>query len=233
MNVSWTWLGIAVCILIIAACVWGFKRGFVKEIVSAFFMILSFLMVWVINPYMNGFIRNYTPVYDTVHEKCQGLVEDQLDGQKSLNKTEQSEFVDSMPVPELLKKSLIQNNTVETYQQLAVSSFTDYVADSLAVMAVNGISFLVSYLLSVIVIRLLGYILDVLAKLPVINGINKAAGAVVGGAKCVVIIWVVFLALTLLCNTQFGQKGMELIQNDVFLNFLYSQNIFIKVFMSV
>lgn len=233
MNVSWTWLGIAVCILIIAACVWGFKRGFVKEIVSAFFMILSFLMVWVINPYMNGFIRNHTPVYDTVHEKCQELVEDQLDGQKSLNKTEQSEFVENMPVPEMLKKSLIQKNTVETYQQLAVSSFTDYVADSLAVMAVNGISFLVSYLLSVIVIRLLGYILDVLAKLPVINGINKAAGAVVGGAKCVVIVWVVFLALTLLCNTQFGQKGMELIQNDVFLNFLYSQNIFIKIFMSV
>ena len=144
MNVSWTWLGIAVCILIIAACVWGFKRGFVKEIVSAFFMILSFLMVWVINPYMNGFIRNYTPVYETVHERCQELVENQLDGQKSLNKTEQSEFVDRMPVPEMLKKSLIQNNTVETYQQLAVSSFTDYVADSLAVMAVNGISFLAS-----------------------------------------------------------------------------------------
>lgn len=233
MNVSWTWLGIAVCILIIAACVWGFKRGFVKEIVSAFFMILSFLMVWVINPYMNGFIRNYTPVYETVHERCQELVENQLDGQKSLNKTEQSEFVDRMPVPEMLKKSLIQNNTVETYQQLAVSSFTDYVADSLAMMAVNGISFLASYLLSVIVIRLLGYILDVLAKLPVINGINKAAGAVVGGAKCIVIIWVVFLALTLLCNTQLGQKGMELIQNDVFLNFLYSQNVFIKVFMSI
>ena len=212
MNVSWTWLGIAVCILIIAACVWGFKRGFVKEIVSAFFMILSFLMVWVINPYMNGFIRNYTPVYETVHERCQELVENQLDGQKSLNKTEQSEFVDRMPVPEMLKKSLIQNNTV---------------------MAVNGISFLASYLLSVIVIRLLGYILDVLAKLPVINGINKAAGAVVGGAKCIVIIWVVFLALTLLCNTQLGQKGMELIQNDVFLNFLYSQNVFIKVFMSI
>ena len=233
MNVSWTWLGVMVYVLIIAACVLGFKKGFVKEIVSLFFMILSFLMVWVIDPYMNGFIRNYTPVYDTIQEKSQEFVENQLGEKTSLDKTEQSEFVEGLPVPDMLKESLVRNNTVETYRQLAVNSFADYISDSLALMIVNGISFLLSYLFSVIVIRLLGYILDVLAKLPVINGINKTAGAVVGGAKCIVIIWVVFLALTLFCNTSFGQKGMELIQNDTFLNFLYGQDIFIKVFMNV
>ena len=50
MDISWTWLGIVVLALIIFACASGFRRGFVKEIVSAFFMIISFLLVWVINP---------------------------------------------------------------------------------------------------------------------------------------------------------------------------------------
>lgn len=38
MDISWTWLGIVVLALIIFACASGFRRGFVKEIVSAFFM---------------------------------------------------------------------------------------------------------------------------------------------------------------------------------------------------
>ena len=76
-------------------------------------------------------------------------------------------------------------------------------------------------------------ILNVLTKLPVINGINKIAGAAVGGIKCIIFIWIAFLVLTLLCNTTLGQQGMALIQQDAFLNFLYSQNVFVKVFMSV
>ena len=36
MDISWTWLGIVVLALIIFACASGFRRGFVKEIVSAF-----------------------------------------------------------------------------------------------------------------------------------------------------------------------------------------------------
>ena len=59
MDISWTWLGIVVLALIIFACASGFRRGFVKEIVSAFFMIISFLLVWVINPYVNTFVREY------------------------------------------------------------------------------------------------------------------------------------------------------------------------------
>ena len=75
-----------------------------------------------------------------------------------------------------------------------------YIADSLAVMIVNGISFLLSFIISAIVIRLLSYILNVLTNLPVIKGVNKIAGGVVGGAKCIIFIWIGFLILTLLLS---------------------------------
>ena len=42
--------GRVVLALIVFACVSGFRKGFVKELVSAFFMIISFLLVWVIIP---------------------------------------------------------------------------------------------------------------------------------------------------------------------------------------
>lgn len=233
MDISWTWLGIAVLALIAAACIMGFQKGFVKEIVSVFFMLISFLLVWAVNPYVNTFVKEYTPVYDTIQDKCQTMVSEQIGNKKTLDKEEQNQVMENMELPDLLKNALVENNTVETYRYLAVSTFTEYISDSLAVMAVNGISFLISFVLSAAVIKLLGFILNVLTKLPVINGINKIAGAAVGGIKCIIFIWIAFLVLTLLCNTTLGQQGMALIQQDAFLNFLYSQNVFVKVFMSV
>ena len=233
MDISWTWLGIAVLALIAAACIMGFRKGFVKEIVSVFFMLISFLLVWAVNPYVNTFVKEYTPVYDTIQDKCQTMVSEQIGNKKTLDKEEQNQVMENMELPDLLKNALVENNTAETYRYLAVSTFTEYISDSLAVMAVNGISFLISFVLSAAVIKLLGFILNVLTKLPVINGINKIAGAAVGGIKCIIFIWIALLVLTLLCNTTLGQQGMALIQQDAFLNFLYSQNVFVKVFMSV
>ena len=233
MDISWTWLGIAVLALIAAACIMGFRKGFVKEIVSVFFMLISFLLVWAVNPYVNTFVKEYTPVYDTIQDRCQTLVSEQIGNKKTLDKEEQNQVMENMELPDLLKNALVENNTAETYRYLAVSTFTEYISDSLAVMVVNGISFLISFVLSAAVIKLLGFILNVLTKLPVINGINKIAGAAVGGIKCIIFIWIAFLVLTLLCNTTLGQQGMALIQQDSFLNFLYSQNVFVKVFMSV
>ena len=72
--------------------------------------------------------------------------------------------------------------------------------------------------------------MDLLARLPVIRGINKIAGAVVGGMKCIVFVWVGMLVLTILCNTEIGQKGLGLIRGDTVLDFLYDKNIFIPYF---
>lgn len=233
MNISWTWLGIAVLLLIAGACVSGFRKGFVKEIVSVFFLILSFLLVWVINPYVNTFIKEYTPVYRITQEKCQELVEKQVGDVSGLNREEQTKVVEELELPDLLKNTLMKNNTIETYRYLAVTTFTEYVSHSLAVMLINGISFLLSYALSAFLIKLLGYILNILASLPIIHGVNKIAGGIVGGGKCVIFLWIAFLLLTLLCNTSFGKMGMELIQKDTFLSFLYNENIFVKIYMNV
>lgn len=125
MDISWTWLGIVVLALIIFACASGFRRGFVKEIVSAFFMIISFLLVWVINPYVNTFVREYTPVYNIVQSNCQELVMEQTGSQKALDKEEQTQIMEKMELPDILKTSLMENNTAETYRYLAVSTFAE------------------------------------------------------------------------------------------------------------
>lgn len=230
---NWTWLGIAAAAFLLISFQTGYKRGFVKEFVSLFCVALSIVIVWFINPYVNTFIRENTPVYEKVQESCRELVAEKQELGPAPGKSEQKNLIDNLGLPELLVKGITENNNAEIYRKLAVTSFAEYVSGYLAATAVNGLSFLFSFILGTALIRMITWALDLISKLPVINGVNRIAGAVFGGAKAVLFIWIALLVMTLLGNTELGRTGLELVEHDTVLSFLYENNIFMKVFMSV
>lgn len=230
---SWTWLGIATLALLAFSVFNGFRHGFVREVISTFFVLIALVAVWFVNPYVNDFLRENTPVYDKVLEGCHSLVDADEDAKTVMGAEEQESFIENLALPGFLKSGIEENNNAEVYKYLAVDTFTDYVADYLAVSVINGLSFAVSFILVSVIIRLVAYVLNILAKLPVINGVNKLAGAALGGVKFLIFIWIALLILSIFCNTEFGRKGLELVENDTFLNFLSQNNIFTRVFMSI
>ena len=50
-----TWLGIVVAGILLLTAYKGFRRGFIREIVSFFFVFLALAVSWAINPYVNEF----------------------------------------------------------------------------------------------------------------------------------------------------------------------------------
>lgn len=230
---DWTWLGIATAVFLTFSCYMGFKRGFVREVVSMFCVALSFGIVWLINPYVNDFLVENTPVYERIEESSRNLVESGAENISNPDREQQKGILDNLNLPAFLTDNLEANNTAETYSYLAVKTFADYVSGYLARVAVNGISFLISFLLATILIRMLTWALNLMAALPVIKGANKLAGGALGAVKAVLFIWVAFLVLTILCNTEFGKAGLELIEKDTVLSWLYEKDIFIEIFMNV
>ena len=227
---TWTWPGIAAIIMLAFSCWRGYRNGFVKEVVSTFFVVLSIIVVWVINPHVNTFLKENTPVYEKAHEVCSEFVQEQ---ENSIGQDGQEQLLDNLGLPDILKNGILQNNTAEGYRFLNVTGFLEYIVDYLSVAVVNGISFLVSYILASICIKTLVYALNIITGLPVIKGVNKIAGILVGGLRCVIYIWIILLVLTVLCNSAFGQAGMRLVAKDIFLNTLNMYNPFIKIFMSI
>ncbi len=230
---SWTWLGLAVLVLLAFSMVDGYRRGFIKEVVSVLLVLLSVVVVWLINPYVNTFIRDNTSVYEKIQDVSGNFVESLMAGETVVDGEQQDELISGMNLPGLLQNGIADNNTAAVYQSLAVNTFGEYVSRYLANIAVNCLSFLVSYILASVLIHVFAYALDLLARLPVLRGINKLAGALVGGGKCIIFIWVAMLVLTILCNTEIGQEGLRLIKGDTVLNFLYDKNIFIRIFAGI
>lgn len=229
-----TWLGIVVAGILLLTAYKGFRRGFIREIVSFFFVFLALAVSWAINPYVNEFFMENTPVYEKIQESCQSFVESQKKQELTSPGTEeQTGFIEGLELPELLQKGLESNNTAEVYTYLAVDSFGEYISEALARMIVNGLSFFVSYLLASVILRLGTWVLNLLAGLPVLKSANKLAGGLVGAVKGVLFVWIAFLVMTILCSTSIGKETLALIEKDAFLNVLYEYDIFVNVFMSI
>lgn len=231
MNV--TWLGIVVLSILIL-CVWrGYRRGFIKEIVSFFFVFLSLSLAWAINPYINEFLVQKTPIYNTIQETCTNFVQSQGEEKAEYETDSTGNLIDGLKLPDLLRKNLEENNNAETYAALSVDTMTEYVSGYLARTVVNGLSYVLAYILSTIMIRLIAYVLNLIAGLPVLKTANKLTGGAVGFLKGIVFIWIAFLVLTVLCSTEIGKTALELIEKDTLLSILYQYDPLVRIFSKI
>ena len=76
-EMTLTWAGVITVLLLAFACVRGYRRGLIKEIVSIACVFLSMSIVWFVNPYVNQFIRENTSIYEKIR-----LPESLRDGEK-------------------------------------------------------------------------------------------------------------------------------------------------------
>ena len=227
-----TWFGIVILLILILFIWMGYRRGFIREIVSFFFVFLSLSLAWAINPYINDFLISETPVYSTIQETCTDFVQKQSSDLENEMESS-SQFIDGLNLPEILRKNIEKNNNTENYAELSVNTLTEYVSGSLARTIVNGLSYVLAYILATIGIRIVVYILNLIAGLPILKTANKLTGGLVGFVKGLVFIWILFLILTVLCSTEIGKTSLELIEKDSLLSVIYQYDPLIQIFTKI
>lgn len=227
-----TWFGIVILLILILFIWMGYRRGFIREIVSFFFVFLSLSLAWAINPYINDFLISETPVYSTIQETCTDFVQKQSSDLENEMESS-SQFINGLNLPEILRKNIEKNNNTENYAELSVNTLTEYVSGYLARTIVNGLSYVLAYILATIGIRIVVYILNLIAGLPILKTANKLTGGLVGFVKGLVFIWILFLILTVLCSTEIGKTSLELIEKDSLLSVIYQYDPLIQIFTKI
>lgn len=227
-----TWFGIVILLILILFIWMGYRRGFIREIVSFFFVFLSLSLAWAINPYINDFLISETPVYSTIQETCTDFVQKQSSDLENEMESS-SQFIDGLNLPEILRKNIEKNNNTENYAELSVNTLTEYVSGYLARTIANGLSYVLAYILATIGIRIVVYILNLIAGLPILKTANKLTGGLVGFVKGLVFIWILFLILTVLCSTEIGKTSLELIEKDSLLSVIYQYDPLIQIFTKI
>lgn len=143
-------------------------------------------------------------------------------------KDAQIKQIENSTLPSFMKNIILENNNSEIYSELNVLSFPEYVATYISRMVIKIISFLVTFLLAIIIVRALMAAVDIIGELPVLGLINRFAGALAGVFVALLIVWFAFLILTLVYSTPVGRMCFDLIEDSAILSFLYDKNILLQ-----
>ena len=225
MNITYAGIA-AIAVLVIFFCI-GCFRGLIREFVSLLGVVIIFVLVWFARPYVSDFLKNSTPVYSKIEKGCETFARSLGDemGNVAISSMDQAAVLANSSIPAVFRKQLIENNNAQTYQRLGVTSFSDYVAAFFAEKIFAGLVLIITWLLAAIIVKAVEVLLSAIARLPVLRTVNRAAGGLLGLVKGLVVIFLIMLLLTVLCRTEFGKTGLDLIREDTALNWFYENTV--------
>ncbi len=225
MGVNYLLMG--VLFLFLVCLVIGYRRGFLRIAISLVSIIVIAFAVTIITPYVSSFLISNTGAYDSVKGKIGGIFEENNRQFDTTIREDQEQAIQSYGLPEVLSTALIKNNTADTYKQYMVSAFEDYISGYLARLALKAAAFVGVFILLWILQMIAIRTADLLAKLPVIKGLNKLLGTLAGGALALAITWGFFLVVVVFMGSSFGENMMSCIDDSRFLTYLFNANVFL------
>lgn len=222
------WVLIAV-IAIIAVLGWlGWKKGLIKMVFSLVSTIAALLFAAIFSPVIAGVMKNNEKIVGFFDEKISALIEFSSEEAEENEESRQESLINALPFPEAMKESLMKNNTMENYISMQADNFEEYVCRQITNMIINAISFVGTLAVAIIALAVVCSALNILAKLPLLRQLNEAAGLAAGLAEGVLLVWILFVVLTMFTGSEFGQEAMKMISENPLLDFLYKNNLVSK-----
>lgn len=148
---------------------------------------------------------------------------------QQLDRIGQTELIEGLPFPAILRDLMLDYNNDEGYRNLNVSTFEDYIVNFIATAILNVISFIAATILVQILLRVVLTALDVLAHIPLIGGLNHLLGLIMGLVQALFLIWVFFLVLSMATGTEPGMYLMSMVEESSLLSYLYNSNLFLQI----
>lgn len=119
----------------------------------------------------------------------------------------------------------IAASDIELLEAMQSLGFGDAVSGYLADQILQALAFLITMLLAGVLMQGIAFSLGIAAKLPVLHGLNKTAGLLLGLAEGVLFVWIFFFAATVFSSTETGGMLMKMIAQSGILSWLYKNNL--------
>lgn len=224
--ISEHWLSFGAGVFLIGMVLYGHYRGALKQCVSLGALILTIILVKVATPYMTGFIKDNPSIRQSA---AQVILNAAGWEEPSTKDTElpaaQRMAIESLNLPQSVKDMLLENNNSEFYNMLGVNQFAEYISTYLADILINAIGSIILFAVIYILIHLIVRWLDIIARLPILYGLNHIAGALLGLAQGLILLWIGCFLVGIFGTTPLGKVLEEQINASAWLSFICRYNI--------
>lgn len=236
------WLLLA-ALAIIGICAFaGWRAGFIKTVFSLISTITIIIITILVSPLVTNLLKSNEAIFQTVNGKLENLID--LSGiAENLNSGEKNDptaFIDGLSLPDSIRTTIKDSlaDTMEEKEQEktdfvgdSLNALEQYICETLTNIILNALGFFITFLLAAAGIAVLCFVLDLISKLPVLHQINTIAGIAAGALEGLVILWILFIVLTMLGSTGFGQTCMAMINESRILSYLYDSNVLSKILL--
>ncbi len=205
------WLLLVVILIMAWSIFRGYTKGFLRIIYSLVAWIVVVFLAAAATPYVSQMISDKTSigekVYDTTYNKISTTIQEKDQPQE-----------DSL---ENLGIKVPKNVADKLFKETGVY---DTIAGNVSNLAVNGVSFVLLLLIFALALKILFQIIKVVEKIPVIGGMNKSLGVLLGAVKGIILIWLLFAIVALNSTSETGIKVISYIYESNITTFLYENN---------
>lgn len=196
-----------IVVLVVAFFIYsGYRSGLMKSFIKIASYIISVVVSFFLYPVLSESLMK-TSLY-------QKLVE--IIGEKYL----------SSGAPQVSKEGIL--GVFAKYMESGIESAMGTMAEVVATLLVNLISFIIILILSKIIIRITGNILGIFTKLPVIKQFNRLGGSVMGGIVGVFVLYLAGAIIILFAPFSSETEVSKEIDNSVFASEIYNNNLILN-----
>ena len=181
-----------ILILIFAACIIeGRRRGFIKMVLSVIAVIISIGIAHTLAAPVAAWANE-----SFAKEGVSQYIEEQLGGMLEKDETQNVEVEALLPeeLKSLIEKydvsldGIVDETSIKENVEQTSMEIAERILDAVLLPILETICFILIYIICSSLLSVLVSVIGSLFKLPVINGINKALGGVLGAAKGLAVI---------------------------------------------
>ena len=207
----------------------GWHKGLARTLVTMLSFVLALFLTWQLYGYAADFLRAIG-----VQDKIAAGLGAGTQAPAKPGIAEAVTYIESLFLPEALKTSMIGNNNPEAYIALGVVNFQEYVGVFLANIVVNAIALLGVFVISFVLLRLLGRSLSLINHLPLVGLANRILGMLANGIVGYFVIQLVMFVCTMMATGQNFFSGMVVaIENSTVAVWFYHANYLVDWIMKI
>lgn len=216
------WLLIIVLGIIIINAWIGRKIGFIKIIFSLFSIILALILTAWISPAINGMLKNNQTFYENASQKVEAM----LFQEDETETTDENSMIEGLPLPKSIRESLKENKAKQE------ANIKSYITSHVTGIVINSLAFVLTFAIVFIGLWVISFALNIISKLPILNQLNKVGGFLVGGLQGLILVWLLFILLTIFGGTELGKGAFDQIGDSMILSYMYDKNFLLNIVMS-
>ncbi len=220
------WLEITVGLYLLGMILYGHYRGVIRMAVSMVALIAAFLIARMAMPSLAGFVKDETPVYGWIQERLENSLIPEIEGHEF---SDESSLLENLNLPKEIRDMLTENSSHDLYETLGINVFAEYISSYIAGLIINAVGFVLLFCLVYVAVQIIMRWLDLMAKLPIVSGVNKIAGALLGGIQGLLFIWLLLLLVTAFSRSGWANAILVQVESSKWLSFLYHFNFLSKL----